>query len=73
MQPTQTHLMLMRSILNQGWPAELLDILLRRCSAEQTAWQDLVVAGWVYRREQRWELTKEGKRAYNRRPKHLYF
>ena len=69
MEYTTTNLMLLRSLISQGWPCEMLDILLRRCGAEQGTWDALEKAGLVEVARSRWCITATGKRWYNKRPK----
>jgi len=66
-------LMVMRSLLAQGWPSSMVDILLRRCALEEEGWQELLALGWLEEKEGRWFLTKAGKRGYKRESKGRYF
>lgn len=66
-------LMMLRSLLRNGWPCELLEYLPRRCGASQADWDVLVEAGLVEQAAGRWQLTKEGKRAYRRGSVGKYF
>lgn len=72
---TNYQLMVLRALLTQGWPDNLLTHLLTRCGLEPSGWQELVRWKWVRKRKKdnRWLLTKEGKKAYQQEKKGRYF
>lgn len=59
-------LMMLRSLLQKGWPAELLEYLPRRCGASPADWDALTAAGLVEEAAGRWQLTTAGKKTYKR-------
>ena len=65
--------MAMRSLLAQGWPLALLDILLERCSLDLQGWQALGQQGWIEERDNKVWLTASGKREYKKQKVGKYF
>lgn len=70
---TVNQLMALRSLLAQGWPSSLLEILLNRCSLEMDNWQEMVNEGWVVVEDNKFRLSNEGKRVYNTEKRGKYF
>lgn len=63
------HLMTMRSLISQGWPSSMVDILLRRCALDEKGWQELQELGYLEEKDGKWWLTPEGKRVYKQERK----
>lgn len=71
---TVHQLMAMRSLLPHGWPSSMADILLRRCGLGQPDWDMLVDHRLVLLdKEDRYQMSKSGKRLYQKLKKSKYF
>jgi len=66
---------MMRSLISQGVPANLIDIFLVRCDLDAGGWKQLIDAGYVElrKKDQRYWQSDAGKRAYNVQKKHKWF
>jgi hypothetical protein len=63
----------MRSLISQGWPADLIGHLPTRCGAGAGEWLALLDGGLAENEAGRFRLTDEGRRTYKRQKQGRYF
>jgi hypothetical protein len=70
---SNAQLMMMRSLVSQGWPVDLIEHLPSRCGAADGEWQALADAGLIEDANGRFRLTDKGRQAYKRARVGRYF
>lgn len=64
---------MLRAVLTQGWPCDLISHLLIRSNASDNDWQQLVSSELVEKRDDRFYVSKKGRSVYRRLKKSVYF
>src|SRR5262249_4864112 len=69
----RAQMQMLRAIANKGWPVDLLSHLLSRCGASQQQWDSLISSNAVEVVNDRFVMTRTGKRVYNLCKKSMWF
>ena len=70
---TTPQLIMLRSLLSKGWPADLIRYIWERAGGAEPGWQALFDAGLTRMQGDRWELTPLGKRELKRQATGRWF